>query len=107
MIAKEYAVVQQVAELETAYYTFTEPDLREFAQRIEQPLQHRINELAFDIAHQQRQIDGLENQIEQLREALQSLLRCPAIHDVYGDDKDEETHEAERIARKALEGCDV
>lgn len=42
-------------------------------------------------------------QIEQLREALKGLLRCPAIHDVYGDDKDEETHEAERIARKALD----
>ena len=42
-------------------------------------------------------------QIEQLREALQGVLHCPAIHDVYGDDKDEETHEAERIARKALE----
>lgn len=34
-ITKEYAVAQQVAELETAYYTFTEPDLREFAQRIQ------------------------------------------------------------------------
>ena len=37
-----------------------------------------------------------------LLEALEAVLMCPSIHDVYGEDKDEETHAAERLARAAI-----
>lgn len=41
-------------------------------------------------------------EIERLRLVLRGLLDCPDIAD--NDYKDEETHAAERAARKALEG---
>ena len=64
----------------------------------------RASRFTADVADQAlADLKAAEKQIEQLRKALQELLHCPAIHDVYGDDKDEETHEAERIARKAQE----
>lgn len=122
-IAKEYAVAQQVAELETAYYTFTEPDLREFAQRIEAPHKQRIAELekdcdilatnydqarrasrfTADVADQAlADLKAAEKQIEQLREALQALYDeqngPPLIRDAarWGA--------AMQLASKALEG---
>ena len=39
--------------------------------------------------------------IAELRKAIRALLDCPDIAD--NDHKDEETHAAERLARKALE----
>lgn len=49
-------------------FIFNESGLNEFAQRIEQPLQHRINELTFDVAHQQQKIEQLRNQIADISE---------------------------------------
>lgn len=102
-IAKECCFSRQVVGDETALITFRSEQLQQFAQRIEQPHLQQIAELEKDCEILQTNLDAALMQVKQLREALQELLHCPAIHDVYGDDKDEETHEAERIARKALE----
>ena len=57
------------------YHPFSLTELQQFAQRIEQPLQHKINELRFDVEYQQRQVEELEKHVEQLREALEDALR--------------------------------
>ena len=66
-LARELATEQIVPELEQAYYTFTVLDLKLFTQRIEQPLQQRIAELA-DTAY--ASLNAKDKRIEQLREAL-------------------------------------
>jgi hypothetical protein len=47
-------------------------------------------------------IASLRTERYALREAVRLLLACPCIADATGEDKDEETDHAERIARAAL-----
>ena len=55
------------------YHPFTLTELQQFAQRIEQPLQHKINELRFDVEYQQRQIEELEQQVKPLQQRIEKI----------------------------------
>ena len=87
-IAREYCFLRHAAGDETVLLTFKPGQLQQFVQRIEQPHKQRIAEL--------------ENQIEQLREALQALYDeqngPPLIRDAAGWEA------AMELASKALEG---
>ena len=89
------------------YHPFSLTELQQFAQRIEQPLQHKINELRFDVEYQQRQVEELEKHVEQLREALQvadkALLRV-FEYAVVDRETDDAIYDARVAVKEALEG---
>lgn len=55
-----------------------------------------------ELTQARARIAALEAQLAEARKALRGLLDCPDIAD--NDYKDEETHAAERAARRALAG---